>query len=339
MDAARLQWGSETGSRRRRRRHRQQDAGRHASMGLRDWVSEKARGRPSSSTPSPSFNGAPRLGLGEGTQACTAAPRRRARLQWGSETGSRRRPARPRTRPRGARQGFNGAPRLGLGEGLGRRALSRSPEVLQWGSETGSRRRPHGVVEGGAVLSASMGLRDWVSEKVSRRPDPGWRRWSGFNGAPRLGLGEGAQATYRVNKAARFNGAPRLGLGEGRSITAIRRALGALQWGSETGSRRRSMHTHKNAVLSTLQWGSETGSRRRDAKRRVDAGNIDLELQWGSETGSRRRGAGGHHRAPSGGASMGLRDWVSEKDGERWKRWARFGASMGLRDWVSEKDK
>ncbi len=87
--------------------------------------------------------------------------------------------------------GFNGAPRLGLGEGVRRAWL---PEVsqaasmglrdwvsekverkerneklinlLQWGSETGSRRRravAHGADCSGGI--ASMGLRDWVSEK------------------------------------------------------------------------------------------------------------------------------------------------------------------------------
>ncbi len=41
----------------------------------------------------------------------------------------------------GARHGFNGAPRLGLGEGIPGEVLDAGTFQLQWGSETGSRRR------------------------------------------------------------------------------------------------------------------------------------------------------------------------------------------------------
>ncbi len=108
-------------------------------MGLRDWVSEKV-----TST----------------DYALTYLPG----LQWGSETGSRRRP------------GW-----VSMRTALG---------LLQWGSETGSRRRGLGLATPIGKVAASMGLRDWVSEKA-------------------------------VGAAA-----------------AVRGAI-VLQWGSETGSRRR----------------------------------------------------------------------------------------------------
>ncbi len=210
-----LQWGSETGSRRRSEvLHAVPNVG-IASMGLRDWVSEKA----SRGTPAPAgatrFNGAPRLGLGEGRPTGPATAPTRA-LQWGSETGSRRRiqrfsdsignefdasmglrdwvseKAAAWWAARRAPPGFNGAPRLGLGEGSGRMRLRRRQPSrrLQWGSETGSRRRRRSDGRRGVPRCASMGLRDWVSEKAAsgpRRP----QRVSRFNGAPRLGLGEG----------------------------------------------------------------------------------------------------------------------------------------------------
>ncbi len=65
-----------------------------ASMGLRDWVSEKVEG-------------------------AEVLHRLMVSLQWGSETGSRRRPHKS-SLSRPPDRGFNGAPRLGLGEGKGR---------------------------------------------------------------------------------------------------------------------------------------------------------------------------------------------------------------------------
>ncbi len=84
-----------------------------------------------------------------------------------------------------------------------------------------------------------------------------------------------------------------------------------------------------------LQWGSETGSRRWLAP----AGTTFLrwdELQWGSETGSRRWVVVRDAVNPEAGASMGLRDWVSEMEGTFPSDGGASGASMGLRDWVSE---
>ncbi len=100
--------------------------------------------------------------------------------------------------------------------------------------------------EAKAALEASMGLRDWVSEKATVRAYPYFNRL-GFNGAPRLGLGEGRcslgrwPSTSRASMGLRdwvsekgyrpstwlaspggFNGAPRLGLGEGRSRPCTR---------------------------------------------------------------------------------------------------------------------
>ncbi len=89
-----------------------------------------------------------------------------------------------------AQASFNGAPRLGLGEGCRHR----------W-------RRLR--------CRASMGLRDWVSEKAADWNDSAIRIAAGFNGAPRLGLGEGWFTVRSVGGAKCFNGAPRLGLGEG----------------------------------------------------------------------------------------------------------------------------
>ncbi len=159
-------------------------------MGLRDWVSEKA-----------CYSEVAAI-LG-------------TRLQWGSETGSRRRSAAQRP----------------IRPGMAR---------LQWGSETGSRRRLGRACADGALADASMGLRDWVSEKAQidlltahlaealqwgsetgsrrrkeapRHPVINARR---FNGAPRLGLGEGSLAPPAPTASRPcVNGAPRLGLGEG----------------------------------------------------------------------------------------------------------------------------
>ncbi len=64
-------------------------------MGLRDWVSEKV-GEATQTRPGPSgFNGAPRLGLGEGVNGTGLTSTGTLGLQWGSETGSRRRAAKP----------------------------------------------------------------------------------------------------------------------------------------------------------------------------------------------------------------------------------------------------
>ncbi len=118
-----------------------------ASMGLRDWVSEKARSPARCARRAASFNGAPRLGLGEGHSPTTS----------------------PQTRtPR-----FNGAPRLGLGEGR------------------------HQYEQRTATRQASMGLRDWVSEK-GRPTQQGGGEHRSFNGAPRLGLGEGEYVTIET---------------------------------------------------------------------------------------------------------------------------------------------
>ncbi len=59
--------------------------------------------------------------------------------------------------------------------------------LRDWVSEKGCRRRHrHRQPEG-----ASMGLRDWVSEKGGGGAARQAARGDGFNGAPRLGLGEG----------------------------------------------------------------------------------------------------------------------------------------------------
>ncbi len=214
---ASLQWGSETGSRRRKL------AG-VASL---------------SHTISVPFNGAPRLGLGEGHGTPLHPPAtpppsmglrdwvsekaadkinaeiRAMTLQWGSETGSRRRRAAAPT-PTAEAPAFNGAPRLGLGEGHKGVEIIPEDAGLQWGSETGSRRRR--VLRGQPPRHPrpSMGLRDWVSEKgecseLSRRrriPSMGLRDWVS------------EKAIHQVHPPSplrlSFNGAPRLGLGEGR---------------------------------------------------------------------------------------------------------------------------
>ncbi len=137
-------------------------------------------------------------------------------LQWGSETGSRRWHRRKDRRDRIDLGGFNGAPRLGLGDGAPGWSDMSNSAVLQWGSETGSRRWPERREVGPYHLRlASMGLRDWVSEMVRRFGPTRTSIGRGFNGAPRLGLGDGQRPNYY-----------------GPSL------IGALQWGSETGSRR-----------------------------------------------------------------------------------------------------
>ncbi len=186
------------------------------------------------------FNGAPRLGLGEGAMSRPSRVATASRLQWGSETGSRRRARRhPRRRRAGPR--FNGAPRLGLGEG------------------------PSGGLDGQQHGQASMGLRDWVSEKA---------------GGLILGVGDRERAS-----------------------------MGLRDWVSEKGLSKAPPPECQSYVL---QWGSETGSRRRP--RRAQRLPKGARLQWGSETGSRRRAdRQGEVRRRQGSASMGLRDWVSEK--------------------------
>ncbi len=185
---------------------------------------------------------------------------------------------------------------------------------LQWGSETGSRRRP-------GDLRCLRG-------EAAR-----------FNGAPRLGLGEGWSGRQLGLSDARFNGAPRLGLGEGRGALPFRLPQRWLQWGSETGSRRRGCDNCRSpyrsgaASMGLRDWVSEKATiptRRRigwawcfNGAPRLGLGEgavylaqaaVELSLlQWGSETGSRRRVAPGQRSLPRLPASMGLRDWVSEK--------------------------
>ncbi len=112
------------------------------------------------------------------------------------------------------RLGFNGAPRLGLGDGMG--SLCSLTELGQ--ASMGLRDWVSEMVGGAVVsrqeVSASMGLRDWVSEMARRPSGRRGRAWRGFNGAPRLGLGDGEDT--------------------GRQLPYSK----ALQWGSETGSRR-----------------------------------------------------------------------------------------------------
>ncbi len=115
-DRRRLQWGSETGSRRRCEVSQVGAKGLHASMGLRDWVSEKA------------------------SMPCTTASIVSGALQWGSETGSRRRSELTSLHPRSQHAS------MGLRDWVSEKvaavtAMAFYAKVLQWGSETGSRRR------------------------------------------------------------------------------------------------------------------------------------------------------------------------------------------------------
>ncbi len=286
-------------------------------MGLRDWVSEKARMRPHDS-------------FGRGL------------LQWGSETGSRRRSLLAKGLEAEAKC-FNGAPRLGLGEGHGRQHPVRlschraSMGLRDWVSEKGHRQDcpAHGP-------QASMGLRDWVSEKawstplaagmVGERASMGLRDWVS------------EKAAVLVPRPAAVRGMLQWGSETGSrrrtEPTSVATAAALrLQWGSETGSRRRAgpaasaarLHlasmgfrdwvsekakpgASRSLLWRALQWGSETGSRRRfQSGTPLVAAYL---LQWGSETGSRRRSAAARATASARGrASMGLRDWVSEKVG------------------------
>ncbi len=135
---------------------------------------------------------------------------------------------------------FNGAPRLGLGEGV--------------------RMAP------AAPLNAipSMGLRDWVSEKVRAGTRPAvWAstlQWGSETGSRR----RAALRSATLSRRCSFNGAPRLGLGEGvaRAVEDHRLrapSMGLRDWVSEKATAR----TRPPSAPSSLQWGSETGSRRR----------------------------------------------------------------------------
>ncbi len=258
-----LQWGSETGSRRRRRRAAVAVGPRCPSMGLRDWVSEKAT-PPAARVPfrAVTFNGAPRLGLGEGmTVGGLALSRQDPSMglrDWVSEKGSSAPCGTPR-RP-----------------------------CLQWGSETGSRRRTDGACAIHAPAIPSMGLRDWVSEKAccltAFRP----------RGAPSMGLRDWVSEKERKRRIASTKRRPSMGLRDWVSEKDPIDRSGArcqprLQWGSETGSRRRALgHRLSDLGPLLLQWGSETGSRRRFGASPT-APCSAASLQWGSETGSRRR--------------------------------------------------
>ncbi len=209
-------------------------------MGLRDWVSEM--GVPTKAAPPAplSFNGAPRLGLGDGPLVA-AYLNWVLSLQWGSETGSRRwlifgHPV------LFGKSGFNGAPRLGLGDGPRSRAGASRPGRLQWGSETGSRRWADGSVGAGrGDEGASMGLRDWVSEMGA------------------------AAGTCTVLKGACFNGAPRLGLGDGQ-VAAVEAhvvqlaSMGLRDWVSEMGHDLREVAVGALASMGLRDWVSEMAS-------------------------------------------------------------------------------
>ncbi len=158
-------------------------------MGLRDWVSEKGAVDRTARAGRAGFNGAPRLGLGDG-----ASSGRRAlgesRLQWGSETGSRRWAAIV-LYGAGAVARFNGAPRLGLGDGLvGRARLSATKAASMGLRDWVSEMALDATREALRRLAASMGLRDWVSEMAAASAAV-CARMLCFNGAPRLGLGDG----------------------------------------------------------------------------------------------------------------------------------------------------
>ncbi len=186
-----LQWGSETGS--RRRPYNRSTGAPHkasASMGLRDWVSEKAvvdiaenlrqdasmglRDWVSEKAPDHDLPvGVAPMGLQWGSE--TGSRRRKAEaslakaqealLQWGSETGSRRRGGGRDSAAELLFHRFNGAPRLGLGEGYlltgyacASTSFNGAPRLgLGEGTTTGAA-NPNRAI-------ASMGLRDWVSEK------------------------------------------------------------------------------------------------------------------------------------------------------------------------------
>ncbi len=171
---AALQWGSETGSRRWQEAFRApQVEGESFNGAPRLGLGDGAGRGPVATALPESFNGAPRLGLGDGMAGfptkfwplgfngaprlglgdglCGWSPSRTlTKLQWGSETGSRRwqSPCRPTRSPRASPR-FNGAPRLGLGDG-------RQPTHQR----------------GSPGRTASMGLRDWVSEMGSEWNPP-----------------------------------------------------------------------------------------------------------------------------------------------------------------------
>ncbi len=159
-------------------------------MGLRDWVSEKGRRPTGGPEPLLEASMGVRDWVSEKVSDIVEAESQAMRLQWGSETGSRRRPGGFPT-VRCSSLCFNGAPRLGLGEGRNGWPVTQADEwVASMGLRDWVSEKETIDVERRAADAASMGLRDWVSEKGrgSIRPGPGSRR---FNGAPRLGLGEG----------------------------------------------------------------------------------------------------------------------------------------------------
>ncbi len=354
-----------------------------ASMGLRDWVSEMEGNRRLPGSDRSGFNGAPRLGLGDGPRRIAGNGQRDCASMglrdwvsemaghlfsaggaawlasmglrdWVSEMGN----SVPLTTD--VDDCFNGAPRLGLGDGFGICVKLRENGGLQWGSETGSRRwrRPLGRGQRGGP--ASMGLRDWVSEMVPSL-SASLAGATCFNGAPRLGLGDGGSPPTRSRTSElvasmglrdwvsemvitlgrseralwRFNGAPRLGLGDGVLLLFRPENIDMLQWGSETGSRRWPFGpcptpSFGGCFNGAPRLGLGDGAR-------LDRERSDLSLlQWGSETGSRRWHL--HHPRPPwrAHASMGLRDWVSEMAWSKPRLSERPRTSMGLRDWVSE---
>ncbi len=183
-----------------------------------------------------------------------------------------------------------------------------------------------------------MGLRDWVSEK-------------------------GSSFIFSSASPRRFNGAPRLGLGEGIDEHLDDQEEKVLQWGSETGSRRRNPTFNTSGMDGPASMGLRDWVSEKDVMVKLHVA-APIALQWGSETGSRRRiltarsprsrrrfcfngaprlglgegpASGAWGPAVGHGASMGLRDWVSEKVLVAYPVGLARQASMGLRDWVSEK--
>ncbi len=263
----RLQWGSETGSRRRPSSGRRDRVTRRASMGLRDWVSEKARAELVTSHRSPRASMGLRDWVSEKVASIALKNERKFKLQWGSETGSRRRlPARSR---------WCSVPLASMG-------------LRDWVSEKGGHLPPARRGRG-----ASMGLRDWVSEKARR-----WRHRQGLRPVASMGLRDwvsekGAKRGNRQGDGRGFNGAPRLGLGEGRPCcTTCSGSAASLQWGSETGSRRRGRAVFgRSAPNDSFNGAPRLG---------LGEGLRNELLSFGIAA-----------------ASMGLRDWVSEKGDPR----------------------
>ncbi len=233
-------------------------------MGLRDWVSEMARSPRSRSRPRRSFNGAPRLGLGDGTRMDWSVEST-ASLQWGSETGSRR------------WQLLGQDPRAAHFASMGLR---------DWVSEMACGVR----LLWEALVWASMGLRDWVSEMVQAKPlaavnglllqwgsETGSRRW--LRGRPpavaRSLLQWGSETgsrRWQLDRrergwSARFNGAPRLGLGDGEVAPARGdidgdASMGLRDWVSEMGPAPRRGCAPPGASMGLRDWVSEMGRSR-----------------------------------------------------------------------------